>query len=133
MTRSVKPAQGQSNHGTRKPAGRIPQTCGWFSPIAAELQEIFLNRGVTKEVAFRSGRSVKVVEKWFSGKVSPDGEALARLLCSDIGDRVHDAMIAGVKAPWAQNIRAVREIARLRKQQADTARRLAALEGGIDP
>ncbi|OKO73609.1 hypothetical protein [Bradyrhizobium sp. NAS96.2] len=133
MTRSVKPAQGQSNYGTRKIAGRIPQTCGWFSPIAAELQRIFLNKGVTKEVAFRSGRSIKVVEKWFAGKVSPDGEALARLLCSDIGDRVHDAMIAGVKAPWAQSVRNVREIARLRAQQADTARRLAALERGIEP
>ncbi|UGY14173.1 hypothetical protein HAP48_0037295 [Bradyrhizobium septentrionale] len=63
----------------------------------------------------------------------PDGEALTRLLRSDIGDRVHDAMIAGVKSPWAENVRAVREIARLRKQQADTAQRLAALERGIEP
>lgn len=125
--------RGSSTAPARKIAGRSPQGCGWFSPILLELRRIFINRSVAKEVASRAGRSVKVVEKWLSGKVSPDGEALTRLLCSDIGDIIHDAMIANVKAPWAANVRAVREIARLRQQQADTARRLAALERGIEP
>lgn len=125
--------RGSSTSATRKVAGKNPHICGWFSSIALELRRIFINRSLVKEVSARAGRHPSVVEKWFAGKGSPDGEALTRLLCSDIGDVIHDAMIANVKAPWAANVRAVREIARLRQQQADTARRLAALERGIEP
>lgn len=130
MTRTVRPARALSKTASITAAGKNPHRCGWFSPIAKELQKIF-PRGCTAEVAHRAGRSISVVERWLSGKVDPDGEALARLLCSDIGDRVHDALIASVRAPWADSVRAVREIARLRQQQADTARRLAALETDI--
>lgn len=115
---------------TRIVDGRFPHPCGWFSSTALELKDIF-KTNCAAEVAHRSGRSVSVVERWLSGKGAPDGLALATLLRSDIGDLVHEALIASVKSPWADNIRAVREIAKLRQQQADTARRLSALESNI--
>jgi len=130
MSRPTAPAVRSSKKPTRTGEGRSPHACGWFSPIAAELKDVFPH-SCAAEIASRAGRSVSVAEKWLNGSVSPDGEALARLLRSDIGDLVHEALIASVKAPWADNLRAVREIARLRQQQADTARRLAALEGNI--
>lgn len=131
MTRTVAPARKLSKKPTRTDAGRSPHECGWFFPIVAELKDIF-ERDCAAEVAMRAARDIKTVERWLSGKVSPDGEALARLLRSDIGDRIHDALITGVQAAWAKNHRTVREIARLRQQQADAARRLAALEGNIE-
>jgi hypothetical protein len=95
-----------------------------------ELQRVF-RRNFAKEIALRAGVDVTTVERWRSGDTAPGGLALARLLRSDVGDVVHDALIAGVQAPWAKNRRAVSEIARLRQQQADAARRLAALESKI--
>jgi hypothetical protein len=95
-----------------------------------ELQKLF-PRDSAAEIAHRSGRSVKVVERWLARKGAPDGQALAALLRSDVGDAVHAALIASVRSPWADNLRAVREIAKLRQQQADAARRLEALERGI--
>ena len=130
MSAAKTPPRSLSKTATRTDEGRSPQPCGWFSPIVPELKKIF-QHSCAAEVATRAGRSISVAEKWLSGSVSPDGEALARLLRSDIGDIVHDALIAGVKAPWAVNLRKVRELARLRQEQADIARRLAALEGDI--
>jgi hypothetical protein len=120
-----------SKKSARENAGQNPQECGWFAPIAQELKAIF-GRKCAGEVSFRSGADISNVERWLAGKTAPSGTALARLLRSDIGDRVHDALIAGVQAPWAKNHRTVREIARLRQQQAEAARRLAALEGNIE-
>src|SRR4051794_11779924 len=115
MSRPTAPANRPSKTPTRTDEGRFPHACGWFSPIAAELKHIFPHN-CAAETASRAGRSVSVAEKWLGGSVAPDGEALARLLRSDIGDLVHEALIANVKSPWADNLRAVREIARLRQQ-----------------
>jgi hypothetical protein len=95
-----------------------------------ELQSLF-PRDTAAEIAHRAGRSISVAERWISKRCAPDGQALAALLRSDVGDVVHAALIASVKSPWADNLRAVREIAKLRQQQADAARRLEALERGI--
>jgi DNA-binding transcriptional regulator YiaG len=130
MSGNLRHQRNPSKTATRSDEGRFPHPCGWFSSTALQLKQIF-SQNCAAEVAHRSGRSVSVVERWLSGKGAPDGKALATLLRSDIGDLVHEALIASVKSPWADNIRAVREIAKLRQQQADTSRRLEALEGNI--
>jgi hypothetical protein len=126
----VRSRAAQSKTAPRADAGRSPQPCGWFSPIVAELKKIF-PRNCSAEVAHRAGRHITIAERWLSGKGAPDGQSLANLLRSDVGDLVHQALIASVKSPWADNLRAVREIAKLRQQQVDTSRRLAALEVNI--
>lgn len=124
---ALEPASKRRN---RADAGQIPQECGWFLPVALELKRIF-GRKCPREIVARTGCDISTAERWLGGHTSPSGEALARLLRSDIGDRVHDALIEGVQAPWAKSVRSVREIARLRQQQNDTARRLAALESNL--
>jgi hypothetical protein len=96
------------------------------------LRDIF-PRNCAAETAHRAGCSISVAERWLSPKASaaPGGRHFAALLRSDVGDRLHAALIASVKSPWADNLRAVREIAKLRQQQAEATRRLEALERGI--
>ena len=102
----------------------------WFEPVIDDLRLIFPHKCST-ETAYHSGRSVRVCEIWLSGKGAPDGAALAALLRSPIGDRVHAALIRGVTLDWADNFRSVSEISKLRKEQAASNKRLAALEQGI--
>jgi hypothetical protein len=102
----------------------------WFDAVIDELTPIF-PRKLAFELAMRAGRPKRVVELWLEGRAAPNGEALASLIRSDVGDRVLLALTAGCSHPWADNVRATHEIARLRKQQAESARRLAELERGI--
>jgi hypothetical protein len=130
MTRTAGSNPRVSKKPARTDAGGFPHSCGWFLPILLELQNLF-PRDTAAEIAHRAGRSISVAERWIGKRCAPDGQALAALLRSDVGDAVHAALIASVKSPWADNLRAVREIAKLRQQQADAARRLEALERGI--
>jgi hypothetical protein len=82
------------------------------------------------EISARSGRSVRVVERWLSGQGAPDSEALAALLNSDIGDRLWLALTRSSPHPWRKRLSRQIEISELRDQQRDTARRLEALERG---
>lgn len=115
---------------TDKKIGRCRSGDRWFDAVIDELTLIF-PRKLAFELAMRAGRPKRVVELWLEGRAAPNGEALAALIRSDIGDRVLLALTAGCNHPWADNVRATHEIARLRKQQAESARRLAELERGI--
>jgi hypothetical protein len=123
MTRTVARAADLSKHPTRTDAGGFE----WFDAIARELKDLF-PRKTAVETAFRAGCDVSNAEPWLSGKTAPNGEALARLLCSDVGDRLHVALIENVHTRWAEQRRAELEAAQLRQQQAEIARRLAQLE-----
>lgn len=102
----------------------------WFAPVLADLRALFPKK-TALHISSRAGRSVRVCEIWLSEKGAPDGRALAALIRSDVGDRVLAALTADCRHPWAENFRATQEISKLRKQQADAARRLEALERGL--
>jgi hypothetical protein len=121
---------GTSKKGTDEKIGRSRRSHLWFAPVIADLRGIFPKK-LAQNLASRAGRHTRICEFWIAGTGAPDGEALARLICSDIGDRVLDALTADCKHPWAENVRRTHEVARLRKQAAETARRLAALEEGL--
>lgn len=128
MTRTIAMPGDRSKNGTRMDAGGLSGGAAWFGPIADELKDIF-TRKAAGETAFRGGCDVSTAERWLSGKTAPSGEGLARLLCSDVGDRLHAALIENVHTPWAEQRRSEREEARLRQQQAEITRRLAQIEG----
>lgn len=130
MSRTMAPRAKLSKKPTDDLFGKDRRHVRWFEPVLAELAEIFPTK-LAQELALRAGRSQRVCEFWISGRSAPDGGAMAALLNSDIGDRVHLALTADCKHAWADNNRAVHEISKLRKQQADAERRLKALEQGI--
>lgn len=130
MTRPSPIRAKTSKTGTDHSIGRDRSSDRWFEPVIAELARIFPKK-LAAELALRAHRPARVCELWLQGRQSPNGAALASLICSDVGDVVVQALTAECQHPWAENARAVREISRLRKQQADAARRLALLEQGI--
>lgn len=124
--RPAKPAKSATDNAIGK--GRASHQ--WFAPVLEAFAQKF-PRKTALELALRSGRHVRVCEIWLSGKGAADGPALAALICSDQGDLVLDALTARCGHAWAENARATREISKLRKQQAEAADRLAALERGM--
>lgn len=130
MTRPSPIRASLSKNGADHSIGKHRSIDRWFEPVIAELARIFPKK-LANELSIRARRDPRVCELWMSGDRSPNGEALAALICSDVGDIVVQALTAECPHPWAENARAVREISKLRKQQADAARRLALLEQGI--
>lgn len=124
--KGAKPAKS----GTDSGIGKDRSCHQWFAPVLEEFCRIFPKKTPT-HIASRAGRSIRVCEIWLSGKGAPDGIALARLIRSDVGDRVLLALTADCQHAWAENVRTTHEISKLRKQQAEAAARLAALERGM--
>ena len=122
----AKPAKSR----TDKAIGKDRACHQWFAPVLAEICRIFPKKTPT-HLSSRSGVSIRVCEIWLSGKGAPGGPALARLIRSDVGDRVLLALTADCQHGWAENVRATHEISQLRKQQAAQAARLAELERGM--
>jgi len=122
MTRTVSGTAAASKGRTRTDAGEFI----WFDGIARALKELF-PRKTAGETAFRAGCDVSTAERWLSGKTVPTGEALARLLCCDVGDRLHCALIENVQTPWAAQRRAEITRAKLLREREEIERRLAAL------
>ena len=122
----AKPAKSRAD----EKIGRSRRSHQWFAPVIDELALIFPKK-LAFNLASRAGRHVRQAEFWIAGTTATDGEALARLICSDVGDKVQDALTRDCQQPWAEDARRTRELARLRKQQSDTARRLRALEEGL--
>lgn len=126
MTRKLAADRAPSNKATRTDAGNSSAEVAWFAPIACELREIFTSK-VAAETAFRAAVDISTAERWLAAKTAPQGEALARLLCSDIGDRLHAALIENVHTPWAEARRAELTRAKLLREREELDRRLAAL------
>ncbi|MGJ5000541.1 hypothetical protein ACQR10_04405 [Bradyrhizobium sp. HKCCYLRH2060] len=126
MTGKLSADRAASNRPARTDAGGSSGAIAWFEPIACELRDIFTSK-VAAETAFRAAVDISTAERWLAAKTAPQGEALARLLCSDIGDRLHAALIENVQTPWAQARRAELARARLLREREEIERRLAAL------
>lgn len=101
----------------------------WFFPVLVELKRTF-PRKFAEQVAAIAGRSERICDVWKTGRGVPDGEALAALLNSDIGDRLLLALTKGSLHAWRKRLNRQIEISQLRDQQRETARRLEALERG---
>ncbi|WP_257164649.1 hypothetical protein [Bradyrhizobium sp. SRS-191] len=126
MTRKLSADRTPSNQSTREDAGRKSDGAAWFAPIARKLEEIF-TRKVAGETAFRACVDISTAERWLAGTSAPQGVHLARLLCSDIGDQLHVALIENVQTPWAEARRAELKRAQLLREREEIERRLAAL------
>jgi len=130
----TKPAYSSGKGATKalagKDAGKSRQACRWFAPVLAELKLIFPKKLVA-ELVLITNRHPRVCEKWVSGQVVPDGEAMAALQNSKVGDRVFLALTKGCAEPWRKKLNRQIEISQLRDMQRETAARLAALEGDL--
>ena len=103
----------------------------WWAPVLQFLQVRF-KVGFAWEMHVRTGRDPRICKKWKTGKHAPDGEALAALINSDVGDEVIRILTKDNRQAWARALRRTHEIAKLRSVQAETQRRLEALERGIE-
>jgi hypothetical protein len=112
---------------TDKRIGKDRYVDRYFQPVIDELGLIFPKK-LAQVLALHSGKSQRVCELWLEGKTAPGGDALAALICSEIGDTVLLALTKGCDHAWLRNIRTTNEIAKLRRQQRDSAARLASLE-----
>lgn len=113
-----------------KVGGKSRHACRWFAPVLAELKLIFPQK-LAAELHVITNRHPRVCEKWISGAVVPDGEAMAALQNSRVGDRVFLALTKGCAEPWRKKLNRQIEISQLRDMQRETAARLAALEGDL--
>ncbi|MGY3527720.1 hypothetical protein [Bradyrhizobium sp. USDA 4452] len=132
MTRSVKSARGQSNSATDKVVSRSRRSRQAWLRLLPVLEKRFRS-DFAWEMHIRTGRSERDCYRWKTGKAAPDFEAVDRLINSDIGDLVLLTMTSGNNQAWARALRRTHEISKLRSLQADTQRRLEALERGIEP
>lgn len=103
----------------------------WFAPVAAELRRLF-PRQTAFEVALLANRSDRVCEDWLANppRGAPDGEALAALMSSRVGDRLWLAMTKTSAHPWRKKLARQIEISELLDQQRATQARLEALQRG---
>lgn len=104
----------------------------WFAPALVELRKVFKQK-LAAELALIANRSTRVCEDWIATppRGAPDGEALAAIQNSRVGDIVFLALTKGSAEPWRKKLNRQIEISQLRDQQRETAARLAALEGDL--
>lgn len=76
----------------------------------------------------RTGTGVRACEYWLARQTDMSAEALAALLRSDAGLEILEAIIGTAKPAWWKGFAKTIEISRLRKDQAETAKRLERLE-----
>lgn len=116
--------------------GEVPTRKGRSSPAWQPVLQFLQRRfkvGFAWELHIRTGRHPDVCKSWKSGKHAPDAEALIALINSDVGDEIIRILTRSNTQAWAKALRRTHEIAKLRNLQADTERRLAALERGVEP
>lgn len=103
----------------------------WFAPVLVDLRKVFKQK-LAAELALVANRSTRVCEDWIAvpPRGAPDGEALAALINSRIGDVVLLALSRSCGHPWRQKLNRQIEISQLLDQQRETAARLAALQRG---
>lgn len=129
MARNNNRSAASAKAAPAKVSGKSRSDHRWFFPILAELHKIFPEK-FPENVALLANRHTRICETWKGKKGAPDGEALARLLNSDHGDRLWLALTKGSAHAWRKNLNKQIEISQLRDQQRETARRLEALERG---
>ena len=85
-------------------------------------------RKTAAELSLRTGTGVRACEYWLSRKTDMSADALAALLRSDAGLEILEAIVGDAKPNWWKQFARTIELSRLRKGQAEAARRLARLE-----
>jgi hypothetical protein len=122
---------GSAKAGAEENLGTSRRDHRWFAPVLAELRKVFRQK-LAAELALIANRSTRVCEDWIATppRGAPDGEALAALLNSRIGDVVLLALTRSCAEPWRKKLHRQLEIAQLLDQQRETAARLAALQNG---
>jgi hypothetical protein len=110
--------------------GKSRRNHRWFAPVLVELRKVF-PRKLAQELALLTNRADRVCEDWIATppRGAPDGEALAALQNSRVGDVVWQALTKGSSEVWRKKLNRQIEISQLRDMQRETAARLAALEG----
>lgn len=100
----------------------------WFAPLIRVLRKAYKAK-CAAELVVITGRHQRKCESWLAGDSVPDGAALAALLRSEHGDKLHLALIQGVTFTWAADARVNHEISQAdRDLAAAVARRTAALK-----
>lgn len=81
-------------------------------------------------LAARSGAKTRMAEYWLAKKFDISGDALANLLCSDIGFEILEQLIhrAKRKPDWWKAFKHAKETGEVRRQVAEANKRLAQLE-----
>lgn len=122
---------GKSNPAAEENSGKGRRNHRWFAPVAAELKRIF-PRKTAQEIALLANRSDRVCEDWIANPArgAPDGEAMAALLNSRVGDRLWLALTKASASPWRKKLARQIEISELLDQQRATQERLEALQRG---
>lgn len=122
---------GNAKTGADENLGNSRRDHRWFAPVLVELRKVFRQK-LAAELALIANRSTRVCEDWIATppRGAPDGEALAALLNSRIGDIVTLSLTRSCAEPWRKKLGRQLEIAQLQDQQRETAARLAALQNG---
>lgn len=130
MTRPSPTRARLSKNRTDQTIGRDRSNDRWFAPVISALSREFPKK-LAHVLADHAHRPVRVCELWLQGRQSPNGEALAALIRSPIGDKVLAALTSDCEFDWIARDRKVRRIARIRQLQAEQARELRELEEGF--
>jgi hypothetical protein len=129
MARNNNTAAGSAKAAPAEISGKSRRDHRWFAPVLAELRAIF-PRKLAQELALVANRSERVCEDWIARRGAPDGEALAALLNSRVGDRLFLALTRSAIHPWRRDLNRQIKMSTLRAQQRATALELEALERG---
>lgn len=122
-------SRGEPKSDPAENLGKSRRDHRWFAPVLVELKLIF-PRKLAQELALIANRSERVCEDWIARKGAPDGEALAALINSRVGDRLVLALTRSSPHAWRKRLNRQIEISQLRDQQRETQLRLEALERG---
>lgn len=122
---------GKAKSGAEENLGNSRRDHRWFAPALVELRKVFKQK-LAAELALIANRSTRVCEDWIATppRGAPDGEALAALLNSRVGDIVWRAVTRSCAEPWRKKLNRQMEISQLIEQQRETAARLQALQNG---
>lgn len=122
---------GNAKSGAEENLGKSRRDHRWFAPALAELRKVFKQK-LAAELAACANRSTRVCEDWIATppRGAPDGEALAALLNSRVGDVVWKHLTKACAEPWRKKLNRQMELSQLIDQQRDTAARIAALQNG---
>lgn len=120
----------RSKSAAAKVSGKSRCDHRWFLPVLEELERLFPEK-TAQNLAVLANRHQRVCETWIARKGAPDGEAMAALQNSRVGDRVWLALTKASAEPWRRRLnRQIEFISDVAEQRRALDQRLAALERG---
>ncbi|MGY3689972.1 hypothetical protein ACVIGA_000052 [Bradyrhizobium sp. USDA 3240] len=110
--------------GQKRPAGRT------IAPAMQVFRRLFPHQ-TAAELAIRTGAEIRHCERCLAGDRDLGSAFQAKLLQSDVGDKILDAIMGEARPAWWVGFKKQLELSKLVKAQAELGRQIESMQRGM--